>query len=854
MKQKFNVTGMSCSACSANIERTLRKQPGIQKAEVNLLSNSMQVTYDENKISEAQIIQIVESIGYGASVPGKATAQAQETDVGKSEEKSLLHRFVASVILLVPLMYIAMYHMFYEWFGLPIPGFMMQLFHGNENVITFAFSQFLILLPILYINRKYFTSGFKNLIHRSPNMDTLIAIGASAATLYGIVAIFLLGYGLGHGDTALVERYSMDIYFESAGTILTLITLGKYLEAKSKGKTGEAIKKLMDLTPKSATVLRDGKEVVVGLEEIVVGDTVLLKPGQSIPVDGTVVSGTTVVDESAITGESVPVEKAAGDTLIAATINKSGSVQFTATRVGADTTIAKIIELVQEAASSKAPIAKLADKISGVFVPIVIGIALISFVVWLLLGQGLEFALSTGIAVLVISCPCALGLATPVAIMVATGKGAENGILIKSAAALETAHKADCVVLDKTGTITEGNMRVSDVAAFGTDEKTLVQIAASLEAKSEHPLAQAVVQYAKEQVIAPQEAEQFEAVFGRGVRAVVGGKLCLAGNQAFMQESGVDTAAAQQAADRLASEGKTPLYFAQEGKLAGLIAAADTVKPSSAAAVEAFRNMGIRTIMLTGDNARVAEAIQKQVGVDETIAQVLPQDKEQKIRSLQEQGKTVVMIGDGINDAPALTRADVGVAIGAGTDVALESADIVLVKNDLMDAVSAVSLSHAVIRNIKMNLFWAFFYNAIGIPIAAGVFYYAFGLKLNPMFAAAAMSLSSVCVVTNALRLRFFKPKHFAEPSCPIPMPVMTEPDGESNKKEDSNMEKTIQVNGMSCGHCTAAVERALMAVDGVTAAKADLGKKNATVTLSKDVEVQKLIDAVTEAGYEASI
>ena len=813
---------MSCSACSANIERTLRKQPGIQKAEVNLLSNSMQVTYDENKISEAQIIQIVESIGYGASVPGKKPAQAQETDVGKSEEKSLLHRFVASVILLVPLMYIAMYHMFYEWFGLPIPGFMMQLFHGNENVITFAFSQFLILLPILYINRKYFTSGFKNLIHRSPNMDTLIAIGASAATLYGIVAIFLLGYGLGHGDTALVERYSMDIYFESAGTILTLITLGKYLEAKSKGKTGEAIKKLMDLTPKSATVLRDGKEVVVGLEEIVVGDTVLLKPGQSIPVDGTVVSGTTVVDESAITGESVPVEKAAGDVLIAATINKSGAVQFTATRVGADTTIAKIIELVQEAASSKAPIAKLADKISGVFVPIVIGIALISFVVWLLLGQGLEFALSTGIAVLVISCPCALGLATPVAIMVATGKGAENGILIKSAAALETAHKADCVVLDKTGTITEGNMRVSDVAAFGTDEKTLVQIAASLEAKSEHPLAQAVVQYAKEQAIAPQEAEQFEAVFGRGVRAVVGGKLCLAGNQAFMQESSVDTAAAQQAADRLASEGKTPLYFAQEGKLAGL--------------------------------ARVAEAIQKQVGVDETIAQVLPQDKEQKIRSLQEQGKTVVMIGDGINDAPALTRADVGVAIGAGTDVALESADIVLVKNDLMDAVSAVSLSHAVIRNIKMNLFWAFFYNAIGIPIAAGVFYYAFGLKLNPMFAAAAMSLSSVCVVTNALRLRFFKPKHFSGASCPVLMSVRPELNKESNKKEDSNMEKTIQVNGMSCGHCTAAVERALMAVDGVTAAKADLEKKNATVTLSKDVEAQKLIDAVTEAGYEASI
>lgn len=853
MKQKFNVTGMSCSACSANIEKTLRKQSGVEKAEVNLLSNSMQVSYDENIISEAQIIKAVETIGYGASVPGKAADSAPPEDAGVSEEKSLLHRFVISLVLLVPLMYISMYHMFYEWFGLPIPAFMMELFHGDENVITFAFSQFLLLLPILFVNRKYFTSGFKNLIHRSPNMDTLIAIGASAAALYGVAAIFLLGYGLGHGDSALVHRYSMDIYFESAGTILTLITLGKYLEAKSKGKTGEAIKKLMDLTPKSATVLRGGQEVVVGIEEIVVGDTVLLKPGQSVPVDGTVLSGSTVVDESAITGESVPVEKTAGDTLIGATLNKSGAVQFTATRVGADTTIAKIIELVQEAASSKAPIAKLADKISGVFVPIVIGIALLSFFVWLLLGEGLEFALSTGIAVLVISCPCALGLATPVAIMVATGKGAENGILIKSAAALETAHKADCVVLDKTGTITEGNMRVSDVIAFGAEEANLLRVAAALEAKSEHPLAQAVVLYAKEKGIDTEEAAGFEAVFGRGVRAVIGENPCLAGNEAFMQESGVDTMAAQQMANQLSGEGKTPLYFAQNGKLIGIIAAADTVKKSSAAAVAAFRHMGIRTIMLTGDNARVAEAIQKQVGVDETIAQVLPQDKEQKIRSLQEQGKTVIMIGDGINDAPALTRADVGLAIGAGTDVALESADIVLVKNDLMDAVSAVSLSHAVIRNIKMNLFWAFFYNTVGIPIAAGVFYYAFGLKLNPMFAAAAMSLSSVCVVLNALRLRFFKPKHDTSETRPATAGAPVD-GGQTILKEETKMEKTIKVNGMSCGHCTASVEKALLALDGVTAAKADLEKKSATVTLEKDIDAQVLVDTVNAAGYEASL
>ncbi len=850
MKTRFDVVGMSCSACSANIEKTLNKMEGITKAEVNLLANSMTVTYDEAILDSGAIIKAVESIGYGASVSGEKKKQAAESSVPDTgEADTLKKRFIISLIFLVPLMYISMHHMFFEWFALPIPPFMMKYFHGNENVITFALSQFILLLPIMLVNKKYFISGFKNLIHRSPNMDSLIAIGSSAAAVYGVAVMFVLGYALGRGDMQTAEAYGMDIYFESAATILTLITLGKYLEARSKGKTGEAIKRLMDLTPKSATVIRNGVEMTLGIDEIIVGDTVVLRPGQSVPVDGVILSGEALLDESAITGESVPVQKTVGDTLTAATMNKSGALKFRATRVGADTTIAKIIELVQEAASSKAPIAKLADKISGVFVPIVIAIALVSFVVWLILGEGLAFALSMGISVLVISCPCALGLATPVAIMVATGKGAENGILIKSASALETAHKADCVVLDKTGTITEGHMRISDIHALGISENELVGVAASLEKMSEHPLAQAVVSYAEENDIQVSEAEEFGSVFGRGVHATVDGEMCYAGNEAYMGENKIDISAeAKSVADALANEGKTPLYFAQGGKLIGIIAASDTIKATSAAAISELKRMGIHTIMLTGDNERVANAIKNKLDLDETIAQVLPQDKEKKIRNLQEDGKTVIMVGDGINDAPALTRADVGIAIGAGTDVAIESADIVLVKNDLADVVGAISLSHKVIANIKANLFWAFFYNTIGIPVAAGVFYYAFGLRLNPMLGAAAMSLSSVCVVLNALRLRSFKPRKLTcdTNSCALAPEV--------NIKEETKMEKTINVNGMNCAHCKAAVEKALMAIDGVAAATADLEAKNATVTLDTDVDVLVLVGAVNEAGFEASV
>lgn len=852
MKTNFNVTGMSCSACSAGIEKKLGKLDGIQSVEVSLLSNSMKVVYDESVVDADKITKEVEAIGYGASVAGEKKKQAASGEAEIVDESaSLKKRFIISLVFLIPLMYISMHHMLYEWFGIPVPPIVTKYLHGSENVITFALSQFLLLLPIMAVNKKYFVSGFKKLWHRAPNMDTLIAIGSSAATVYGVAVLFVLGYALGHGDMATVEVYGMDVYFESAATILTLITLGKYLEARSKGKTGEAIKKLMKLTPNSATVIRDGKEVEVDIAQIAVGDTVVLKPGQSVPVDGVVLSGEALLDESAITGESVPVQKSVGDTLTAATINKSGALKLRATRVGADTTIAKIIELVQEAASSKAPIAKLADKISGVFVPIVITIALISFATWLLLGKGIAFALSMGISVLVISCPCALGLATPVAIMVATGKGAENGILIKSAAALETAHKADCVVLDKTGTITEGHMRVSDVVSYTADENELIFIAASLEKLSEHPLAQAIMDYANERGIEACEPERFATVFGRGVSGIINGDEGFAGNEAYMLENGIDISDAKATADALATDGKTPLYFAHKKRLIGIISAADSIKATSVAAISELKRMGIRTVMLTGDNERVATAIKNKLELDEAIAQVLPQDKEKKIRSLQEGGSTVIMVGDGINDAPALTRADVGIAIGAGTDVAIDAADVVLVKNDLADVVGAIALSHKVIKNIKMNLFWAFFYNAIGIPIAAGVFYYAFGLKLNPMLGAAAMSLSSVCVVLNALRLRSFKPKKLTNDNDNTSV-CTTVP--ELNFKEEIEMKKTINVNGMNCGHCKASVEKALMAIDGISSAVADLDAKNATVTMTKDVDVQVLIDAVNEAGFEASV
>lgn len=766
-KEKFSVTGMSCSACSAHVEKSVSALKGVQQVTVNLLTNSMQVEYDEAAVSEKDIVKAVKKGGYGASPDqaGKAKSGAAPRDVNAEsagELKLMKKRFIVSLCFLVPLMYLSMHHMFLEWFGLPVPPIVTQYFHGAENAVTFALTQLLLLLPIVFANQKYFRNGFKSLFHGAPNMDSLIAIGASAAIAYGLFALYRIGYGLGHGDIAVVEQYSMDLYFESAGTILTLITLGKYLETKSKGRTGEAITKLMNLAPKTAWVVREGGEVEIPVEDIQVGDIIAVKPGSSIPVDGVITRGSTSVDESAITGESIPVEKKEGDQVISATVNKAGSIQFRATKVGEDTTISQIVRLVEEASASKAPIAKLADKIAGIFVPTVISIAVLAAVVWLLTGATVEFALSIGISVLVISCPCALGLATPVAIMVGTGKGAENGILIKSGDALEAAHSIDTVVLDKTGTITQGTPKVTDVIPLEESEEKLLTVAYSLEKQSEHPLAGAVSAYAQEQGVPYVESADFRAEFGRGVSAVLEGKPCFAGNTAYLEELGIlkeNRDKVEEIVSRLADEGKTPLLFAEGEKLLGIIAAADVVKPTSKEAIRRFKELGIETVMLTGDNARTAEAIRRSLDIPQVISQVLPQDKERKIAEFQSKGKKVAMIGDGVNDAPALTRADVGIAIGAGSDVAIESADIVLVKSDLLDAVTAVRLSRAVMRNIKENLFWAFFYNSIGIPLAAGVLFAWLGIKLNPMFAAAAMSLSSVCVVSNALRLKFFKPE-----------------------------------------------------------------------------------------------
>jgi len=743
MVQKFDISGMTCAACQAVVEKSVRKLSGINSVNVSLLSNSMTVDFDENKTSVYEIIQAVNSAGYRASVPGEGKEKAAS---GSDEIKEMKTRLIISFVFMVPLLYITMFHML----GAPLPPFL----HGVENSFALAFLQFLLTLPIMYVNRKYFTSGFKTLFHLAPNMDSLIAVGTSAAVIYGIFAIFKIGYGLGHGDLEMAKHYSMDLYFESAGVILALITLGKFLESRAKGKTKDAISKLMDLSPKLAIVERDGNEITVGADEVKIGDIVIVKPGASIPVDGVIVEGSSSIDQSALTGESIPVEKSVGDHVIAATINKSGYFKFRAEKVGSDTVFSQIIRLVEEAANSKAPIAKLADKISGIFVPAVILIAAISTITWLILGKSLEFSLSIGISVLVISCPCALGLATPVAIMVGTGLGATNGILIKSAESLENAHDINTVVLDKTGTLTQGKPVVTDVFSNGIGKDDLIQIAASIESKSEHPLAQAVCEYAKQNGVDFLQTQDFNAVFGKGIYAKINDVPYYAGNELFMKENGIDVSSVKNEADKFSAEGKTPLYFAGGGKVLGIIAVADVLKPTSIEAVKGFRKLGIDCLMLTGDNEKTARAIAQKLDLTDFVSEVLPQDKESVIRKLQEEGKKVAMVGDGINDAPALARSDVGIAIGNGVDIAIESADIVLMKSDLNDAVKAVKLSRATLKNIKQNLFWAFFYNIIGIPIAAGVFYEAFGLKLNPMFAAAAMSLSSVFVVTNALRLK----------------------------------------------------------------------------------------------------
>ena len=881
MKERFDVTGMTCSACSSHVEKSVGKLTGVENVSVNLLTNSMQVEFDENKLDTAGIIKAVEDAGYGAAVKdGHAKSGTKTSGQSDSQEnsglsaveqnvKNMKKRLIVSLIFWIPLMYVSMGHMIYQWLNIPMPPFTMNFLHGNENAITYAFTQFLLLLPILIANQKYFKNGFKTLWHRSPNMDSLIAIGAGAAILYGIFAIYRIGYAMGHGDIMVVHQYAHDLYFESAGTILTLITIGKYLETKSKGKTSEAITKLLNLAPKTVTVVRDGVEQVVDAADVGKGEIFLVKPGESVAVDGIVLEGKSSFDESAITGESIPVPKQEGDTIVSASMNKSGLIRAKATKVGEDTTIAQIIRLVEEASSSKAPIAKVADKIAGVFVPTVITIALITGVIWLISGATFEFAMSTAIAVLVISCPCALGLATPVAIMVGTGKGAENGILIKSGDALETAHQIDTVVLDKTGTITQGKPVVTDIicaAGKNADKTQLLQIAGSLEKGSEHPLAEAIVNYCVTNNISLEKVTDFNALFGKGIEGTVSGTHYYAGNEKMMEEKGISLSTEQKNQIReLAKQGRTPLLFADEKQFLGIVAVADVVKPTSKEAVQKFRDYGIHVIMLTGDNEVTAQAIKEQVGIDEVIAGVLPTQKEEKISALKQAGHKVAMIGDGVNDAPALASADVGIAIGAGTDVAIESADIVLMKNDLLDAVGAVKLSKAVIRNIKENLFWALFYNSIGIPLAAGVLYPLFQIKLNPMFGAAAMSLSSVCVVSNALRLRWVKlhdaKKTQIEPHQDVAASTIADINqhnaldnnikSTNNDKGESTMTTTISIEGMMCAHCQAHVEKALKEVAGVTEVTVSLENKNAVVT--GDASVEALKQAVVDAGYEVT-
>lgn len=884
MKERFDVTGMTCSACSSHVEKSVGKLTGVENVSVNLLTNSMQVEFDENKLDTAGIIKAVEDAGYGAAVKDEhaksgAKTSGQSGQSGSQENnglsaveqnvKNMKKRLIVSLIFWIPLMYVSMGHMIYQWLNIPMPPFTMNFLHGNENAITYAFTQFLLLLPILIANQKYFKNGFKTLWHRSPNMDSLIAIGAGAAILYGIFAIYRIGYAMGHGDMMVVHQYAHDLYFESAGTILTLITIGKYLETKSKGKTSEAITKLLNLAPKTVTAVRDGVEQVVDAADVEKGEIFLVKPGESVAVDGIVLEGKSSFDESAITGESIPVPKQEGDTIVSASINKSGLIRAKATKVGEDTTIAQIIRLVEEASSSKAPIAKMADKIAGVFVPAVITIALITGVIWLISGATFEFAMSTAIAVLVISCPCALGLATPVAIMVGTGKGAENGILIKSGDALETAHQIDTVVLDKTGTITQGKPVVTDIicaAGKNADKTQLLQIAGSLEKGSEHPLAEAIVNYCLTNNISLEKVTDFNALFGKGIEGTMSGTHYYAGNEKMMEEKGISLSTEQKnQIQALAKQGRTPLLFADEKQFLGIVAVADVVKPTSKEAVQKFRDYGIHVIMLTGDNEVTAQAIKEQVGIDEVVAGVLPTQKEEKISALKQAGHKVAMIGDGVNDAPALASADVGIAIGAGTDVAIESADIVLMKNDLLDAVGAVKLSKAVIRNIKENLFWAFFYNSIGIPLAAGVLYPLFQIKLNPMFGAAAMSLSSVCVVSNALRLRWVKlhdaKKTQSEPYQDVAASTIADINqhnaldnnikSTNNDKGESTMTTTISIEGMMCAHCQAHVEKALKEVAGVTEVTVSLENKNAVVT--GDASVETLKQAVVDAGYEVT-
>ena len=834
MTEQFAVTGMTCAACSAHVEKAVSRLSGVQSAPVNLMLGSMTVTYDEKAVAESDIIAAVKAAGYGAS-PASQTDQGQ---LRRDQDAALRRRkkhLIWSVVFLVPLFYLSMGHMM----GLPLP----QVLHMHPLLL--ACLQLALVIPILILNRNYFTVGFSRLVKLSPNMDSLVAVGAAAGLVYSLIEMGLLAAGQVSGMP--------DLYFESAGMILTLVTVGKYLEERSRGKTTGAISALLALAPESAMVRRQGQELTIPTEEIVAGDTVIVRQGGRIPVDGVITDGHAAVDESAITGESLPVEKVPGDAVTSATVTSSGYLELRATRVGGDTTLSQIIRLMEEAASSKAPISRLADRISGIFVPAVMAISLTAALLWAFVGgMDVHFCLSIAIAVLVISCPCALGLATPVAIMVGTGQAAQQGILIKSAESLELLHKVQTVVLDKTGTVTMGQPRVTDIlCASGVTEEELLCVAASAEKPSEHPLAHAIVEESQARHIPLCPVSGFRSVPGGGIQATLSGEAVLAGNAGYLAQNGVSLAAMEADAHRLAEDGKTPLFFAESGHLLGCIAVADVVKPDSAKAIAALRRMGRRVVLLTGDNQRTANAIARQIGVDQVIAQVLPQDKAKCVAQLQQQGQRVAMVGDGINDAPALAQADVGLAIGAGTDIAIESADVVLMKISLLDIPAAMDLSRAVLRNIKQNLFWAFFYNSIGIPVAAGVLYPALHLTLNPMLAAAAMSLSSVCVVSNALRLRGWKPPVFSDhpvPTAPLPESAVFQSQG----KEENTVNKTIHIDGMMCAHCTGRVEKALNDLPGVEAT-VDLDSKSAAVTCTPDVSDDTLRQAVEDAGYHVT-
>ncbi len=834
MTEQFAVTGMTCAACSAHVEKAVSRLSGVQSAPVNLMLGSMTVTYDEKAVTEGDIIAAVKAAGYGAS-PASQTDQGQ---LRRDQDAALRRRkkhLIWSVVFLVPLFYLSMGHMM----GLPLP----QVLHTHPLLL--ACLQLALVIPILSLNRNYFTVGFSRLVKLSPNMDSLVAVGAAAGLVYSLIEMGLLAAGQVSGMP--------DLYFESAGMILTLVTVGKYLEERSRGKTTGAISALLALAPESAMVRRQGQELTIPTEEIVAGDTVIVRQGGRIPVDGVITDGHAAVDESAITGESLPVEKVPGDAVTSATVTSSGYLELRATRVGGDTTLSQIIRLMEEAASSKAPISRLADRISGIFVPVVMAISLTAALLWAFVGgMDVRFCLSIAIAVLVISCPCALGLATPVAIMVGTGQAAQQGILIKSAESLELLHKVQTVVLDKTGTVTMGQPRVTDIlCAPGVTEEELLCVAASAEKPSEHPLAHAIVEESQARHIPLCPVSGFRSVPGGGIQATLSGEAVLAGNAGYLAQNGVSLAAMEADAHRLAEDGKTPLFFAESGHLLGCIAVADVVKPDSAKAIAALRRMGRRVVLLTGDNQRTANAIARQIGVDQVIAQVLPQDKAKCVAQLQQQGQRVAMVGDGVNDAPALAQADVGLAIGAGTDIAIESADVVLMKSSLLDIPAAMDLSRAVLRNIKQNLFWAFFYNSIGIPVAAGVLYPALHLTLNPMLAAAAMSLSSVCVVSNALRLRGWKPPVFSDhpvPTAPLPESAVFQSQG----KEENTVNKTIHIDGMMCAHCTGRVEKALNDLPGVEAT-VDLDSKSAAVTCTPDVSDDTLRQAVEDAGYHVT-